>query len=213
MPRDTSIINDVTTGAVRPFEAIPIPLTSSRLADTQDLHRQVQALVPRAADLRRRELIADWESEQHAQALKDGTGLLAELSERGMAWRDVARLVNVSVPAVQKWRRGEGITGENRLRLAGVVAVLVCLDRKMVNEPVSWLEMPVLRDVSVSAMDLLAADRYDLVLELAADDPVIGTDRAQVLNEFDPQWRTRHVDDNFEVFEADDGILSIRPRR
>jgi hypothetical protein len=214
MPRDSSFINDVATGDVRPFEAIPIPQTSSsRLVTSQDLHRQVRALVPVTSEMRRRELVADWENQQHAQALQDGANLLLSLSEYGMAWRDVARLVKVSVPAVQKWRRGEGITGENRLRLAGVVALLACLEDKMVNEPVSWLEMPVLRDVSVSAMDMVAADRYDLVLELAADDPVLGADRLQILDEFEPHWRTTRVDDNFEVFEAEDGVLSIRPRR
>lgn len=130
-----------------------------------------------------------------------------------MAWRDVARLVNVSVPAVQKWRRGDGMTGENRFRLAGVLALLVCLENKMVNQPVSWLEMPVLRDVSVSAMDLIAADRYDLVLELAADVTADEGQRIQALDEFDPAWRATRVDEKFEVFEAEDGILSIRPRR
>lgn len=213
MPNDTSIINDVTTGDVRPFEAVPIPLTSSRLADVQDVHRQVRALVPRTAELRRRELLTDWESQQHIQALKDATQLLAEIADYGMAWRDVARLVNVSVPAVQKWRRGDGMTGENRFRLAGVLALLVCLENKMVNQPVSWLEMPVLRDVSVSAMDLIAADRYDLVLELAADVTADEGQRIQALDEFDPAWRATRVDEKFEVFEAEDGILSIRPRR
>ncbi|MGO1177876.1 MAG: hypothetical protein ACTIME_15300 [Cellulosimicrobium funkei] len=130
-----------------------------------------------------------------------------------MAWRDVARLVGVSVPAVQKWRRGAGMTGENRLRLAGVVALLRCLERKMINAPVSWLEMPVLSDVSVTAMDMLAVDRVDLVLELATDDPILGHDRTRVLDEFEPRWRETRVDDKFEVFEASDGLLSIRPRQ
>lgn len=210
---ETSVFNDVATGDVRPFEAVQIPRTSSRLAQTSDLHRQVQSLVPQAAGLRRRDLVSDWESRQRTLALRDGQALLADLADYGLAWRDVARLVHVSVPAVQKWRRGEGMSGENRLRLAGVAALMECLDNKMVNEPASWLEMPVMNDVSITAMDMFAGGRRDLVLELAADDPEVGADRAQLLDEFEPGWRTNRVDDAFEVVEADDGILSIRPRR
>lgn len=39
--------------------------------------------------------------------------MLSDLAELGFAWRDIARLVKVSVPAVQKWRKGgEGLRGE-----------------------------------------------------------------------------------------------------
>lgn len=213
MQSDTASIGDMTTGVVRPFQAVQIPSTTSRLAETADLYRKLQSLIPKTADRRRHELIDDWEKRKHFQATRDGAALLHELSDYGMAWRDVARLVGVSVPAVQKWRRGEGITGQNRLRLAGVVALLECLEHKLINEPVSWLEMPTLTNVSVSQMDILAADRYDLVLELAADDPTIGTNRTQLLDEFDADWRTTRVDNDFEVFEANDGHLSIRPRK
>lgn len=211
---EVQIFDDVTTGDVRPFDDLKITKTSPRLVLTSDLHRQVQALVPQAAGLRRVDLKADWEGRQYSLASqRNGQELLALLSDYGLAWRDVARLVKVSVPAVQKWRRGEGITGGNRLRLAGVVALLECLEDKMINEPASWLEVPVLRDVAVTGMDMLAAGRHDLVLELAADDPVVGVERTQVLDEFDPDWRTTRVDNSFEVVEADDGILSIRPRQ
>ena len=204
-------ILDVPTGQLRPFEAIPIPRTGSRLIETSQLHREVRSMVPRTAVLRRDDLLRDWESKKHALAIKEGRSLLSILADHGMAWRDIARLVGVSVPAIQKWRRGEGITGQNRLRLAGVVALLECLTEKMVNEPISWLEMPVVSNVSVNAMDLLIADRYDLVLELASDEPDLNADRLGVLDEFDPHWRESRVDSEFEVFEAPDGYLSIRP--
>jgi hypothetical protein len=35
-----------------------------------------------------------------------GKALLNELAELGFAWRDIARMVGVSVPAIQKWGRG-----------------------------------------------------------------------------------------------------------
>jgi len=143
---------------------------------------------------------------------RDGASLLAELGEKGMAWRDVARLVGVSVPAVQKWRRGEGITGANRLKLAGISALLTCLEEQMITEPVSWLEIPVRDRVAVCPLDLMVAGRHDIVLELASDEHASVETTNEVLDEFDPDWQTTRVDDQFEVFIASDGVRSVRPR-
>lgn len=213
MRTDNYVIGDVATGGSHPFEGRPIPKTGSRLVETSQIHRDVQELVPVAAELRRQELLGEWDTEKYRQAAKDAPELLGDLAEYGMAWRDVAKVVGVSVPAIQKWRRGAGMTGDNRLRLAGVVALLECLEHRMaINSPVSWLEMPVVDDVAVTAMDMLASGRFDLVLELAADNSSLVHDRVRVLEEFDPEWRETRVDDTFEVFEASDGLMSIRVR-
>lgn len=128
-----------------------------------------------------------------------------------MAWRDVARLLRVSVPAVQKWRRGEGMSGANRLRLARVVAALDMLKQYLISEPVSWLEMPIKEGVALTRLDLLVGNRFDLALELVSDgDEPIVVD--PILDEFDPTWRESRVDTAFELFVADDGVVSIRPR-
>ncbi len=214
MQSDTDLIGDVQTGAVAPFSGVRITRTQSAsvLADAAELHRSVRNLGPQAAGLRRATLQHHWEDRQRAEANHDGQYLLDQLGEQGMAWRDVARMVGVSVAAVQKWRRGEGITGANRLKLAGIVALLAYLRDNMISEPVSWLEVPIRQGVSVSALDLLIAGRYDLVLELANDEHSPVETANDVLDEFDPSWHTTRVEDRFEVFTAADGVPSIRLR-
>lgn len=212
MPSEMDLINDVPTGGVAPFGAVSIPRTGSTLARAAELHRTVRDLGPQTAAMRRATLMNHWEGLQKAQANSESRTLLAGLSDAGMAWRDVARLTGVSVPAVQKWRRGDGITGVNHLKIAGVVALLACLKEMMINEPVSWLEMPLRKEVSVTPMDLLLANRYDLVLELASDEHAPIETANEILDEYDPEWHTTRVDDMFEVFMADDGVRSIRFR-
>jgi len=137
--------------------------------------------------------------------------MLSELSASGLSWRDVARLSRVSVPAVQKWRGGAGLTGESRMRLAGILALLDTLTECFINEPVSWLEMPVCDKVNLSRMDLVAADRTDLVIDLVRDldDEKLAH---HVLDEYQPDWRAVLVDERFETFVGNDGAVSIRPR-
>jgi len=214
MRSETDLIGDVHTGEVAPFSGVRIARTESAaaVAEVADLHRSVRDLGPRTAELRRSALLRHWEELQRSAVSRDGRSLLTELGEAGMAWRDVARLAGVSVPAVQKWRRGEGITGANRLKLAGIVALLNFLRENMIDEPVSWLEIPVRTGVGVCALDLLVAGRYDLVLELSSDEYSSLETATEVLDEFDPDWRTTRVNDQFEVYIASDGVPSIRPR-
>jgi ribosomal protein S12 methylthiotransferase accessory factor YcaO len=207
-------ISDVVTGGVTPFRQVQIPKTrtsAERLDRVEVLHRQVGDLHLSTAGLRRRGLVDELEDRQQSVSAQSGVDLLSMVSEAGFAWRDVARLAHVSVPAVQKWRRGEGMAGGNRYQIAKVVALIEVLANHFVNDPVSWLEMPVKDGVALSRMDLLAENRFDLVLELVSDDdnPVSA---AQVLDEHNPNWRTDLVDSVFETFTATDGIVSIRPR-
>lgn len=214
MPNETDLIGDVRTGDVAPFSHVPLTRTESAatVAQVADLVRTVRDLGPRTAELRRAALMNRLEELQRAAVNRDGRTLLVELGDAGLAWRDVARLAGVSVPAVQKWRRGEGITGANRLKIARIVALLSYLHDNMIDEPASWLEIPVRTGVAVGAMDLLIAGRYDLVLELASDEYSSVETTVDVLDEFDPDWRTTRVDEQFEVYTASDGIPAIRPR-
>ena len=212
MSSDTDLIRDVATGGLLPFEHVLIPRTQSAglIAFSMDLHRDVRALHVDSAAARRSVLLADLEDRLQAVAAAEPLKLLRALGDAGMSWRDLARLVQVSVPAVQKWRRGGDITGANRLRLARVVALLDVLSANAIVEQVSWLEMPVKDGVHVSRMDMLADGRFDLVLELISDDhttvPVEG-----VLDEYKPSWRTSRVDDRFETYIDAEGVVAIRP--
>jgi hypothetical protein len=212
---DTALFTNVSTGGRWPFSTVAIPSTrpTADLLDRAEvLHRQVSDLQSDTAGLRRQGLVRELEDRQEVVAASSGTDLLDVLSDAGFAWRDVARLAQVSVPAVQKWRRGEGMTGANRHKIAKVVALLDVLANHFVSEPVSWLEMPVKDGVALSRLDMIADGRFDLVLELISDDgdPVSAS---AVLDEFEPNWRESLVDTAFEAFVASDGVVSIRPKR
>jgi hypothetical protein len=135
--------------------------------------------------------------------------LLVRLSDCGFAWRDVARMVGVSVPALQKWRRGEKITGENRLKVAKVIAFVQMLEEMMIDDPASWLEMPIMDGVSLNRIDLIASGRASLVFELAGDH----TTPENVLARFDEHWRDNLTDPDFETYVDSDGVRAIRPKR
>ena len=142
------------------------------------------------------------------KAKKSVASLLHELSrERGMAWRDIAGYVDVSVSAVRKWRHDGAAAPENRLALARLAAFLDLLEGFMVENPAGWLELPMADGYTVRHMDLYAAGHPDLLLDIAG----LRLNETTALDQFDHEWRTKYRSD-FEVFESGDGNLSIRKK-
>ncbi len=159
-------------------------------------------------DLHKRSVFADWDVKTASRGKSSPVDLLRELADLGFGWRDVARLVGVSVASVQKWRRGEGMTGESRRRLASLLAACDLISEHYeVGEVASWFEMPLTTGAPVTPMDLYAAGRHRLVFEYAGGH----TEPEKVLSEFDPDWRERYRSE-FEVYRSEDGELSIRPK-
>jgi len=168
-------------------------------AEVRDLHERVDTLHKKSHDI-------EWQTATAQRAKSGVTTMLAELAELGFAWRDIARLVGVSVPAVQKWRRGEKATGDSRRKVASLLAACdIISGHYMVEEIASWFEMPLTDSALVTPLDLYAANRADLVFEYAGGH----ADPEAVLTEFDSEWRERYQSD-FEVFDAADGQPSIR---
>lgn len=133
--------------------------------------------------------------------------LLAELADLGLSWRDIARLVGVTVPAIRKWRNGEPATGVNRRAVAKLLAFVDILQSDhLVQEPASWLEMP-MGPSSITGLDIYAAGRCDLLIAHAESHLT----SEQLLDEFDSGWRNS-IDDRFEIFTAQDGEAAIRLR-
>jgi len=133
--------------------------------------------------------------------------MLDELAVAGFAWRDIARLARVSVPAVRRWRQGETATGANRLAVARTVALVEILrDDHLVSDVASWMEVPLVSSAPVTAIDLAADGCFQEVVEVAAAHST-GED---VLDRARPGWRERYRSD-YEVFEAPDGELGTRP--
>ena len=134
-------------------------------------------------------------------------GLLDHLSDLGFSWRCIARVLGISVPALRKWRLGGRATGENRRRLATVVAFCdVARSRCHVSDVAGWLETPLHADAPVTGADLVAENRFDLILRLARDQ---GSDPEAVLDDFEPDWRDRYSSP-VEVFAGPDGMPGLR---
>lgn len=142
------------------------------------------------------------------QSKRDVQSLLAELGESGFAWSDIARIVGVSVPALRKWRQGDSPSGENRRRVAELVAVchLVAERSPMISDAAGWLETALSPESATSGIDLLIKQRCDLLLEYAD-----GADPEDILDAFEPGWRDGDANE-IEVFVATDGMPALRPR-
>lgn len=133
--------------------------------------------------------------------------LLTDLADRGFAWRDIAALAGVSVPAVRRWRQGEAPTGEHLLAVARVVALVDTLEKDhLVTDVASWMEMPLADEAPLTAMDLAVAGRLSDVVDAAGEH---ATGEA-VLDRWMPGWREKYGS-RYEVFEAADGELGTRP--
>lgn len=172
------------------------------------LRRQVKVLHEDAGELHQRSQFAEWNARTSERGREAVTDLLRELSLLGFAWRDVARLVGVTVPALQKWRRGERVTGVNRRKVAGLVAACDLVSEIYgIQDVASWFEMPIVTQAPVTPIDLWQAQRTDLVFEHACGQ----ADPEQILTEFNTEWRERYRSD-FEVFRASDDRLSVRPK-
>lgn len=173
------------------------------------LRSTARSLGQDARDLHRNTWTAELEEATQHQARRGTLDLLNTLHEEGFAWRDIARMAGVSVPAVQKWRRGENATGANRNRLAQIVALIAKLKNdNFVTDPASWCEIPLSVEASVTPIDLIAEGKTEIVFELSGNH----ISPMEALDAFEPEWRGCFRDPSFETFKADDGQLSIRPR-
>ena len=182
--------------------------TSAKLLteDVGMLRSAVKDLSSRSGDLHRSTQMTEWRARTAARGREAPTELLGVLDDLGFAWRDVAQMLGVSVPAVQKWRRGEKLTGENRRKLAGLVAACdQVADDYMVSEPASWFEMPIVDGAPVTPAMLYAEEQVDLVFDYASGH----TDPESILSEFQPDWRENYRS-RFESFVAADGNRSLR---
>lgn len=202
----------VDTGTVGADIALPpsIPATetiATLVTETLGYRRREARMRYEDADERHlRSHFDEWVLRTSRRGRSSPTEMLEELAELGFAWRDVARLVGVTVQAIQKWRRGAGISGENRRRIASLLAACdLVAEHYGIQEVASWFEMPLVSGVPVTPVDLWDARRPDLVFDYASGH----TDPEQILTIWDPEWRERHRSD-FEVFRAGDGLLSIR---
>jgi transcriptional regulator with XRE-family HTH domain len=150
----------------------------------------------------------EWQSKSTDFVRQDMPTLLSGLADLGFSWRHIARLIGVSVPAVQKWRRGQAATGQSRFNAAAILAASALIEEHyLVRDVASWFEAPIVLGYPVTAIDLYASKKPQLVFRLATGK----SDPEQVLSAFDPDWREKYRSE-FEVFESEDGGLAIRAK-
>lgn len=214
--RTTDALNAPTGASVRPYQGVEAPTRtiSEAVQDTGYLRNRTELLVDDSLDLHRSaEQLHSETLDRHLRSLanqrarEELSALLEELSDLGFSWRDIARTSRVSVPALRKWRQGAPATGENRKRVATMAALCEIVRKEyLISEVASWLETPVRLDAPITPMDMVASDRWDLVLRLA---DTHGQDPELVLEEFEPDWRERY-ESSVEVFAGPDGLPGVR---
>lgn len=139
----------------------------------------------------------------------DPVVLLDQLSDLGFAWRDIARMVGVSVPALRHWRAGDRPTGENRRSVAQLLAFSqIIRDDHLVFEPASWMEVRISRGAPTTGIDLYAAGNLDILYDLAAEH----CSPEEALDAYEPGWREKHRSD-WEVAMAEDRHRTSDRRR
>lgn len=157
-------------------------------------------------DLHKRGHDVEWRTRSAERGQSSVSTMLADLADLGFAWRDIARMVGVSVPAIQKWRRGERASGDSRQRVASLLAASDLIrEHYMVEDIASWFEMPLVKRVPVTPIDLYADDRADLVFAFASGQE----DPEALMSQYKPDWRDVYRSD-FETFTASDGNRSVR---
>ena len=103
-----SVVSRTDSGTLS-FELTPEPTpistqTSARLLteDVGFIRSEVKDLSSRSGDLHRSTQLTEWRARTATRGRQSPSDLLASLSDLGFAWRDIAQMLNVSVPAVQK---------------------------------------------------------------------------------------------------------------
>ena len=174
--------------------------------EVDELRHRVKTLSVGIDQTHQRTYLHEWGVLTQERTARSTTDMLSELADLGFAWRDIGRLVGVSIPAVQKWRKGERTSPDNRHRLASLLAGCGLIVRhRSVDDIGQWFEMPLVQGIPVTPIDLWAAGEYPLVFDYAMQHMTA----EDILDRFDPEWRERYQSD-FETFTAGDGELSIR---
>ena len=196
---------EITPAPVLPHTGTP---TLARLTEEIGfLNNQAKLLHDDTTELHKDVLIKEWTATTTTLVRLDMPSLLSRLADYGFAWRDIARMIGVSVPAVQKWRRGGSVSGQSRTAAAAAGAACEVITRHyLVQDIASWFEAPIVVGYPITPLDLYSAGLVHLVFELASGN----ADAEAVLTVFDADWRLTYRSE-FEVFEVD-GDQALRPR-
>src|SRR5262249_14436099 len=167
---------------------VAAPLTVSQTETTVTTEElgwrrwQARVTLDAAGEDHRPSHFKDWAIQTNKRARLSTPQILEELADLGFAWREIARLVEVTVQAIQKWRKGTVASADNKVKLAGLLAACdLIADYYGIQEVASWFELPMLPGVPVAPIDLWVVRRPDLVFDYAsghtdAEDTLAGWD-------------------------------------
>lgn len=186
----------------------PTKTTQDELAERAGhLRGATRFLLEDVAEVHDEAMEIQLEARTDEAAKRSVADLLTELADLGFAWRDIAQLVGVTVPAVRKWRQGEPATGVHRRAVARLLAFAdVLKSDHLVSEVSSWMEIP-LAGSSTTGIDVYSQGGANPLLLHAAGH----LSSEELLDTIDPNWRDA-LDDRFEVVPGDDGEPIIRMR-
>jgi len=150
------------------------------LPQTMTIEERARELTEQAGFLRNRiALVTDDAAVTHLRSFRlqldtrtgrltkrDPVQMLDEVAGLGFPWRDIARMIGVSVPALRRWRHGERPSGENRRAIAQLLAFAQIITDQ-VFDPASWMEVPISSEAPTTPIDLYAASHFDIIFELA----------------------------------------------
>ena len=206
---EVPVLDQTRTSATepRPSAQPSTTRTIEELVEDAGYYRNVARLLENDfGDIQHRGFEAQLNAKANEIARRPAVDILTSIADQGFAWRDIARMIGVSVPAVRRWRTGEALTGLHRLATARLAAILETLSTNPgVFDVAAWMEMPLTPDVPVTRIDLAAEGCFADLFDLASNHITA----EGLLDRWQPEWRERYCSD-FEVFEAEDGELGIR---
>jgi len=135
--------------------------------------------------------------------------LLDRLSdEHGLMWLTIARVAQVSVPALRKWRHGGNATGENKLALARLLAACQALDHLGIRDVAAWLNRPIRPDQNGLRVELLTLPEGGEPLLALAQERISPSQALDALD-FDSRWRERYAKPTTEVTVGPNGMGTV----
>lgn len=201
-PTGTSSLTESSTGVPTTFSAVMLT------ADVRDLMSRVRVLSEDVQGTHADVLAHELSVRTQVTTRNDPLTLLNNLADMGFSWRGIARALGVSVPALQKWRRGEGVSGENRRKIATMAAGIDVIASQCTVEGIaSWFETPISGDAPVTPLDLWSSGEFVLVLRYASGE----LSPESVLDLYEPSWREKWRSE-FVAFRGSDGIVSLARR-
>lgn len=187
------------TGTLKPL--------SKLVEDAGYLSTKAQVVSSEADQAHEDSQIKYWRVTTNEMRKRPALELLETLADEGFSWRHIAQMIGVSVPAVRKWRNGSKVSPDSHLELAATTALTHIISTQyIVPDVASWFEIPIIKGIPITPIDLYSSNRPDLVFRLATQH----SDPEEIMTRFNPQWREEYKSD-FKAVIANDGSYSIVP--